>query len=114
VLAIQETKMIITDRTPCIPGYTIVRRDRSQPKGKEKNRGGGLVIGVRDTIPFKQSRFEIRGKRDKITEWDTIEIPTDNGQKLRITKVYVPPVRKRRGEEEDARSSNPDNLTDEE
>ena len=114
VLAIQETKMIITDRTPCIPGYTIVRRDRSQPKGKEKNRGGGLLIGVRDTIPFKQSRFEIRGKRDKITEWDTIEIPTHNGQKLRITNVYVPPVRKRRGEEEDARSSNPGNLTDEE
>ena len=72
------------------------------------------MIGVRDTIPFKQSRFEIRGKRDKITEWDTIEIPTHNGQKLRITNVYVPPVRKRRGEEEDARSSNPGNLTDEE
>ena len=96
VFAIQETKMIITDRTPCIPRYTIVRRDRSQPKGKEKNRGGGLLIGVRDTISFKQSRFEIREKRDKTTEWDSIEIPTHNGQKLRITNVYVPPEKRRR------------------
>ena len=115
LFAIQETKLIIKDKTPCIPGYTILRKDRSQPKGKEKNRGGGVLIGIRDNIPFKQINLNIRGIRDRITEWITIEIPTHNGQKLRITNVYVPPVRKKRGEgSENARSSDPSNLTDRE
>ena len=34
VFAIQETKLIKSDKTPKVPGYTVEREDRVQPKGK--------------------------------------------------------------------------------
>ena len=43
----QEIKLIKKDKSPKIPGYTLVREDRKQPKGKENDRGGSLLIGVR-------------------------------------------------------------------
>ena len=95
VFVLQETKLIKNDRSPRIPGYTIIRKDRQQPKGKERNRGGGLITGIRDTIPYKHVNIEIRGAMDRLTEWLTVEIPTRKG-KVRITNVYVPPVRNNR------------------
>ena len=95
VFVLQETKLIKNDRSPRIPGYTIIRKDRQQPKGKERNRGGGLITGIRDTIPYKHANIEIRGAMDRLTEWLTVEIPTRKG-KMRITNVYVPPVRNNR------------------
>ena len=38
IMLLQETKMIPKDADPKFPGYTIIRKDRKQPKGKEKNR----------------------------------------------------------------------------
>ena len=73
------------------------------------------MLGIRDTIPFKHTKFEIRGLRDNLTEWITVEVPTHNGKKVRITNVYVPPVRKiRRTNVEGSRTSNPTLLTGEE
>ena len=92
VFLFQETKLIKNDKTPKFPGYTIERKDRDQPKGKEKDRGGGLLIGVRKTIPYKHlEKMNIKGVKDHITEAQSIEIPTTNGKKIRITNVYVPP-----------------------
>ena len=92
IFLIQETKLIKSDKTPKIPGYTIERKDRVQPKGKEKDRGGGLISGVRKTIPYKSiDKFNVRGVKDHITEALTIEIPTKDKQKVRITNIYVPP-----------------------
>ena len=71
---IQESKMTKRDKTPPIKGYEIRRRDREQPKGKEKNRGGGLIFGIKDSIPFREINNEMRGPKDIITEWHTIEI----------------------------------------
>jgi len=34
IFMIQETKLIKNDKTPRIPGYTVERKDRVQPKGK--------------------------------------------------------------------------------
>ena len=83
IFLIQETKLIKSDKTPKIPGYTIERKDRVQPKGKEKDRGGGLITGVRKTIPYKSiDKFNVRGERDHITEELTIEIPTKDKQKV--------------------------------
>ena len=82
VFLFQETKLIKSDRTPKFPGYTIERKDRDQPKGKEKDRGGGLLIGVRKTIPYKHlEKMNIKGVKDHITEAQSIEIPTTNGKK---------------------------------
>ena len=92
IFLLQETKLIKNDRPPRFPGYTIERKDRVQPKGKEKDRGGGLLMGIKNTIPYKYlNKMKIGGIKDHITEAQTIEIPTTNKQKIRITNVYVPP-----------------------
>ena len=93
IFLIQETKLVKKDKTPTFPGYTILRKDRRQFKGKENNRGGGLLIGVKENIPFRQAKIDLRGEGDEITESVTIEIPRSDGQKLRITNVYIPPIR---------------------
>ena len=79
---IQETKLVRSDKPIRIPGYTVVRKDRKQPKGKEKDRGGGLITGIRKTIPYKRlDKFDVRGDRDHITESLAIEIPTKINRK---------------------------------
>ena len=90
ILAIQETKLIAKDKLPKIPGYTLLRRDRTQLIGNEKNRGG-LLIGIRKDIPYKEVNIEIRKDPDKFTEWNSIEVPLSNNTKLRLTNIYVPP-----------------------
>ena len=93
VFVIQETKMIRSDKLPKIPGYSIERQDRYQPKGKDKDRGGGLVTGVSEEYAKKRLvKFNIRGSRDHLTESLTVEIPTKNGEKIRVTNVYIPPA----------------------
>ena len=92
IYLLQETKLTPKDSTPSIPGYTVVRKDREQLVGQEKARGGGVLIGIRDTIPFRQANFEIRSEDDKITEWATIEIPVRGKSKIRITNLYIPPA----------------------
>ena len=91
IFLIQETKLIPKDKLPKIPGYTPLRRDRTQLIGNEKNRGGGLLIGIRKDIPFKEINIEIRKEPDKFTEWNSIEVPLSNNTKLRLTNLYVPP-----------------------
>ena len=98
VFMLQETKLLKKDKLPRIPGYTLVRDDRQPKKGKTKGRGGGLLTGVRDNIPFKEVKLGKPGIRDKITEWQTIEIPTQNKEFIRITNVYVPPIRNTGGQ----------------
>ena len=93
IFLIQETKLVKKDKTPTFPGYTILRKDRRQFKGKENNRGGGLLIGVKEKTPFRQAKIDLRGGGDEITESLTIEIPRSDGQKLRVTNVYIPPIR---------------------
>ena len=88
VFLLQETKLGKKNKTPSLPGYTIKRKDRDMY-------GGGLIIGIRDCIPFKMAHIDLRGEGDSITESMTIEIPTTKGQKLRLTNVYIPPVRTR-------------------
>ena len=61
------------------------------------DRGGGLLTGIRKTIPYKSlEKFNIRGEKDHITEGQAIEIPTQKGQKIRITNIYVPRTTRQR------------------
>ena len=64
------------DKTPQFPGYTALRRDHLQWMGKENNRGGGLITGIKDNIPFREANIDLRSKDNEITESLTIEIPT--------------------------------------
>ena len=75
IIFLQETMMIPSDADPKIPGYSFTRKDRTQPKGKEKNRGGGLLIGTKNTIPFKTVQRNIAEDDDHYTEYQTIQLP---------------------------------------
>ena len=57
------------------------------------------MIGIRKTIiPYSSlDKMNIRGLKDHKTEAQSIEIPTGNKKKLRITNVYVPPHNSRKG-----------------
>ena len=91
VFMIQETKLITTDPDPAFKGYTIVRQDRVQRVGCETNRGGGLITGIKEDINFREVSLDIIGEEDEITEWLTIELPTKDNEKLRLTNMYIPP-----------------------
>ena len=64
------------------------------------------MMGIKDSIPYKEVGLNIRSIRDQITEW--IIIQTHKGKKIRITNIYLPSYRKkrRRGVDGAARSSN--------
>ena len=89
VFLVQETKMTQKDKIPTIPGYTILSKPRQQAKGNENNRGGGLITGVKNTIPYR----EVEDIGDCLTEWLTIEIPISNKKAWRISNIYIPPER---------------------
>ena len=93
VFCIQETKMLKKDKTPKFPGYVTERKDRGETRGREKGRGGGLITGIKRNIPYKRHDGEIRGPKDTITEWISIEVPTTDKKKVRVTNAYVPPTR---------------------
>ena len=102
IFFIQETKLTKDKKVASkFPNYTIKRRDRINRKGKEGTRGGGLIVGIKKGIPFREASLDLRGDEDEITESFTIEIPTKNNQKIRLTNVYIPPIRM--SEEERAR-----------
>ena len=95
VFLIQETKMTRDDKPLSLPGYTILSKPRQQVAGNEKNRGGGLLIGIRRTIPFREiKKNNLRDADDEITEWQTIEIPISQKEKLRVTNIYIPSERR--------------------
>ena len=94
VFLIQESKMNNKDKIPTIPGYTILSKPRKQPRGKESNRGGGLLTGIKNTIPYREIKnYDIKDKDDGITETQMIEIPLGEKKKLRITNIYIPSER---------------------
>jgi hypothetical protein len=68
VFALQETKLIAGDDDPKIPGYTLVQKDRKQKPDNESNRGGGLLMGVRNNIPFNPTELNILTDDNDVTD----------------------------------------------
>ena len=94
IFLVQETKMTKSSKVPKFPGYTIINKPRHQVAGDESNRGGGLLTGIRKTVPYKEIRTNnLRGKDDGITEWQTFEVPMSSSEKMRITNLYIPSER---------------------
>ena len=94
IFLVQETKMTAQDKVPVIPGYTILSKPRNQPRGKEKVRGGGVMTGIRNTVPYREIKdYDIRDTNDGTTEWQMKEIPLGKKEKWRITNIYVPSER---------------------
>ena len=73
----------------------ITRLDKTPRKGNEKDRGGGVMIEIRDTLSYRLTGLEVKVEEDNLTESITVENPIEHGEKLRITNMYVPPLRGR-------------------
>ena len=69
---------------------------------KKENRGGGLLIGIRKDIPYKDVYEKVNTDLDKHTEWNAVEIPMTPHHKLRLTNIYIPPDNPRCIDNEDA------------
>ena len=83
IACLQETKLQQTSQSPQFSGYSTIRKDR------EGRQGGGLMILVRDDIPFQiDPLIEVNNNN---AEQQQISINTDNN-KLYITNLYVPPA----------------------
>ena len=51
-------------------------------------------MGIRNTIPCHEIKTNnLRDAGDGITEWQTIEIPLNKKEKLRVTNMYIPSER---------------------
>ena len=51
------------------------------------------MIAIKNNTPYKSSNLNIATEGDTTSESQTIEIPTDNNKMLRITNLYIPPVK---------------------
>ena len=86
VLALNETFLSpdINDTDVTIPEYRLARKDRSN---STKSTGGGVIIFIRDNIPFAV-RSDLMDDRAEIL-W--VEITRNKCKPLLIASVYRPP-----------------------
>jgi ribonuclease HI len=85
IIAIQETKLRATSRTPQIRGYIPVRTDRP---GAEYP-GGGLITYIKKDIAYRK----IGASKVGSVEAQAVSIQQNKDTWLDITNVYVPPSR---------------------
>ena len=67
------------------PGLAAVRLDRY------KNKGGSLLILIKDTIPFVDNTDALPHSADPHLEQQGISITMPNHQQLHIHNIYIPP-----------------------
>ncbi|MEL7306976.1 MAG: reverse transcriptase domain-containing protein [Pseudomonadota bacterium] len=96
VAVIQETKLGNKTKTPVIQGYTAVRKDRVVVRRGEEMKGGGLLTYIKREIPFRR----LQGWKGGTTEGLSVVVDCDRRDRLTITNVYRPPLRRIRGEDE--------------
>ena len=95
IILIQESKLCAKDKSPCLPGFVTVRKDRGI------NTGGGLITFIKDDIPFTDimNPTSIPGS---LLEILTVKLEPKSCRNLSFANVYCPPTRgDRRGQEFD-------------
>ena len=85
IAAIQETKLTNKTKPPKTPGWTAVRLDR------HKNKGGGLLMLIKDTIPYVNNTAALPQSTDPHLEQQGISITMPNRRKLHNHYIYIPP-----------------------
>ena len=95
VILVQETKLLPSDRTPSLPGYAAVRRDRPPAPGGAGvgARGGGLLTFVKKDIAFRPTKAYTREEDVGRLEAQAVEIPLSPGGHFTVVNVYNPPAR---------------------
>ena len=85
IAAIQETKLTNKTKPLKTPGWAAVRLDR------HKNKGGGLLMLIKDTFPFVDNTAALPQSTDPHLEQQGISITMPNRQQLHIHNIYIPP-----------------------
>ena len=95
VILVQETKLLPSDRTPSLPGYAAVRRDRPPTPGGAGvgARGGGLITFVKKDIAFRPTKAYHREDNVGRLEAQAVEIPLSPRGQFTVVNVYNPPGR---------------------
>ena len=85
IAAIQESKLTNETKPLKEPGWAAVRLDR------HKNKGSGLFMLMKDTIPFVDSTAAHTQSADLHLEQQGISITMPNRQQLHIHNIDIPP-----------------------
>uniref|UniRef100_A0A1I8I854 PHD-type domain-containing protein n=1 Tax=Macrostomum lignano TaxID=282301 RepID=A0A1I8I854_9PLAT len=97
IITVQESKLTSLNRTPKLSGYSTVRKDRKVARLDPSIKGGGLLLFVRQGIPYRK----IQGWNGGTTEGSRIVVNTSARDRLIITNIYRPPIRRIEGEDLD-------------
>ena len=85
ITAIQEAKLTNKTKPLKTPGWAAVRLDH------HKNKGGGLLMQIKDTIPFVYNTAALPQSADPHLEPQGISITMPSRQQLHIYNIYIPP-----------------------
>ena len=85
IAAIQETKLTNKTKPLKTPGWLAVRLDR------HKNKGSGLLMLVKNTIPYVDNTAALPQSSDPHLEQQGTSITMPNRRQLHIHIVYIPP-----------------------
>ena len=85
IAAIKEAKLTNKSKPLKTPGWRAVRHDR------HKNKGGGELILIKDTISFVDNTAAHPQSVDPHLEQKDISITMPNRQQLHIHNIYIPP-----------------------
>ena len=84
VITLQETKLKKTSKTPKIPNFTAVRKDRPH------RTGGGLMTYIKNDIIFTDIKTP-QNINQQLTKLQHIKIHLTKHKALNIHNVYIPP-----------------------
>ena len=85
IAVIQETKLTNKTKPLKAPGWAAVRLDR------HKNKGGGLLMLIKDTISFVDNTAALPQSADPHLVQQGISITMPNRQQLHIHNIHIPP-----------------------
>ena len=90
IMLIQETKMRAEDGTLRVFGYEVLRKDRKREGSSRYSRGGGVVILIRQGMPYKEINMMSIEKGSSM-ELISAEIWTKDNQSIKVINIYLPP-----------------------
>ena len=84
IITIQETKLTSNSKSPKIPNYTEIRKDRLY------NKGGGLLTYIKNNITFTNNEIP-ENINQKYIELQIITLHLSPKKTLKIINIYIPP-----------------------
>jgi hypothetical protein len=96
IAVIQESKLGKRSRTPVFEGFTTVRKDRKVWRKGEERKGGGVLTLVRRNLVFRK----LGSWKGTTTEGLSVAVDVSRKERVVVTNVYRPPIRRIAGEDE--------------